>query len=211
MKKYREDNVVRKWCSQSFITNTLVLTAQDVVSSLELKEFDEKIFVQAFEPALDGGINFNFLNTQIFKLLQICGTLVNRSKKHCFLLSDLIVNNEAICGISSLLCLIVDRMPLDNETRTQRFASLLSRLLELSWTHKQINLGATQLLKALFRLHIRDTTERSEEDGESAVVSIVQEAWTNGLFELSKRISETSFVDHVKYFSTVIWEKIFSS
>lgn len=121
------------------------------------------------------------------------------------------MNNEAICGISSLLCLTVDRMPWDNERKTQRFATLLSRLLELSWTHKQINPGSTQLLKALFRLHIRDTTERSEEDGESAVVDIVQEAWTNGLFELSKRVSEMAFTDHVKYFSTIIWEKIFLS
>lgn len=109
-----------------------------------------------------------------------------------------------------MLCLSVDRMPWDNEKKTQRFATLLARLLELSWTHKQINPGATQLLKALFRLHIRDTIERSEEDGESAVVGIVREAWTNGLYELSKRISPIDFVDHVKYFSTIIWEKIFS-
>lgn len=66
MKEYREDDVVRKWCTQSVITNTLVLTAQDVVSSLDLKTFDEKIFVQAFEPALDGGDNPSFVIILIF-------------------------------------------------------------------------------------------------------------------------------------------------
>lgn len=70
MKKYREDIVVRKWCTQSVITNTLVLTAQDVVSSLELKEIDEKIFVQAFEPAIDGG-DYYFLNLLFFHEFKI--------------------------------------------------------------------------------------------------------------------------------------------
>ena len=121
----------------------------------------------------------------------------------------MIVNNEAICGISSLLCLTVDRMPRENEKKTHRIATLLSRLLALSWTHREINPGAIKLLKALFRLHIRDNMERTEEDGESTIVNIVQEAWTNGLFQISKKISQAAFAQHVKYFASIIWEKIF--
>lgn len=123
--------------------------------------------------------------------------------------SDLIVSSEAICGISSLLCLTVDRMPWNNEKRTQRIAILLSRLLALSWSHREINSGAVKLLKALFRLHVRDNMERNEDDGESTIVNIVQEAWTKGLYEISKRINQTAFAEHVKYFASIIWEKIF--
>ena len=59
--KYRDDKIVRQWCRQGVITNTLVFTAQEVLSSLELADTDEKMFIQAFERGQDGG-NFMFFN-----------------------------------------------------------------------------------------------------------------------------------------------------
>ncbi|XP_058790902.1 E3 ubiquitin-protein ligase listerin [Phymastichus coffea] len=175
MKKYEDDNVIRNWCKQDVITNTLVLTAQDVLSSLDFTDIDEKMFLQAFEPAENG---------------------------------ELFVSYEAIVGMSSLLSLMVDRMPWNKEKYVHRIANLLSRLTSLSWTQKEYNPGELKLLKALFRLHMRDITERSEEDGESLTVKIVEETWTKGILKLSNRFSPASFASHVKYFASLIWEKM---
>ncbi|XP_014213334.1 E3 ubiquitin-protein ligase listerin [Copidosoma floridanum] len=179
MKKYREDRIVRKWCKQSLITSTLITTAQDVMSSLEMTEFDENMFVRAFEPTAGG---------------------------------DLVVSSEAICGISSTLCQMVNQMPWKSEKLVKKTGTLLSRLLAMSCSHKKITSGAVDLLKAVFILHIRDSMERIDNDSESSmVVATVQEAWTYGLCEISKKISEDDFAKYVKYFATIVWEKIFST
>jgi hypothetical protein len=63
--RYREDAIIRAWLRQKVITNTLVLTAQDVLSTLEFSDSDEILFVKAFEPALNGG-NFMIKKSSSF-------------------------------------------------------------------------------------------------------------------------------------------------
>lgn len=65
------------------------------------------------------------------------------------------------------------------------------------------------MLKALFRLHVRDSIERGEENDESTIVKVSQNAWTNGILEMRKRVDQNIFEQHVKYFATTIWDKLF--
>ena len=100
-------------------------------------------------------------------------------------------------------------MPWNNEKKASKIANLLSKLLSLTWAHKEINPGTIKLLKSLFRLNIRDNLER--EEVESVIVNIVHYAQRKGLYKISRKIPQDVFAQHVKYFAPIIWEKIFQT
>ncbi|KAJ8669661.1 hypothetical protein QAD02_000920 [Eretmocerus hayati] len=174
-KKYRQDDVVREWCGQTFVTNLLLSTAQEVAAALNCTESVESMFVHAFEPMPDGG---------------------------------LIVSFEVITGISSTLSSIVDKMTWDSEKRVERIASLLSRLLNFAWSHKFFDYSIVELLKATFRLQVRNILEKGS-DCDSNVNNIVEYAWTRGLQELSEIVHPKVLTEYVSYFSDIIWKNIF--
>lgn len=156
---------------------------------------------------LSNRVQMEVISNQCFAFI-IKNILHVKKNQTTMFIAALIVSYEAIVGISSLLSLIGDRMPWNNEKQVHRNANLLSRLLTLMWTQKEYSPAELQLLKALFRLHLRDIAERSEEDGESLTANIVEETWTKGILELSKRFSPVSYANHVKYFASLIWQNI---
>jgi hypothetical protein len=81
-------------------------------------------------------------------------------------------------------------------------------LLDLSWTHKEINNSVIKLFRALFRLLVYDNVDQNEIDSDSPIKGIVHEAWIKGLYEINKRMSTNIFNETVKYFTSIIWEKM---
>ncbi|KAL7296700.1 hypothetical protein TKK_0010114 [Trichogramma kaykai] len=121
---------------------------------------------------------------------------------------DLIVSGKVISEIVSKLCLTLTQVSRNHEKEVARTSKLLSDLLYLSWTHRDINPYSIQLLKALFHLNIREVIERTDEEEMSSVLEIAQKTWTEGLLELSNKIPQDEFIEHVKYFSSTIWKII---
>ncbi|CAK9795315.1 E3 ubiquitin-protein ligase listerin [Anthophora quadrimaculata] len=170
-KKHRNDDIVKKWCSQSNITSLLIDVAKEIASgNYSDLEKNQNLILLALEPLEDG---------------------------------NLLIKEEGVIEIISILCNSFHEI---DETCLLDFAKLISRIVPLTWTHKQSIVGAVQILETLFELR-----SQSYFSNNSAFMDTMQDEWKKGLLEAIRKMSQTEFIDMTRKFATSMWKKIYDS
>lgn len=101
---------------------------------------------------------------------------------------DLLISEMAMNDITSILC---GSLNLTHQTNVTNLAKLISLLLSLTWAYKQPTSGAIQMSETLFELCIRDDFN----DCDSAFVDVTRNTWKKGLFEISRKLPDSRFIE----------------
>lgn len=85
------------------------------------------------------------------------------------------------------------------------FAKLISCIVPLMWTHKEISIGAIEILNTLFELHLHDYFNNN-----SIFVNTMRDVWKKSLLEAIQKLSQSRFIDLTKKFASSMWKKIYN-
>lgn len=115
---------------------------------------------------------------------------------------NLLVEEEGINEIISILCNSFYEI---DEIYLLDFAKLISCIVPLMWTHKEISIGAIEILNTLFELHSHDYFNNN-----SIFVNAMRDVWKKSLLEAIQKLSQSRFIDLTKKFASSLWKKIYN-